>query len=191
MVQGTTIRAEVEGPSVVEIPSSGTTVDLEIRIGLVNEGAQTFVAHARCEGDTFSAHVFDEHLQEVSIAVGANRSDSAVQVVDGLHSYRTATVSSGLGVSGDRTVQLRRARLKSGATYTLRCEVYGHAVETQFVCVPAKPAPPKKEPAKKAGAKKRPAKKRPAKKRPAKKRTAKKAGARKAKKAPTRKRGAS
>jgi len=150
MIQGRAIRAEIDLPSIVEIPRQRKTVKLNVRFSLFNDGDSVFVAHARSRDDTSFWHVFDEHQQEVQREKGAGKGGvSAVKVSRGVHSYRSVSVGTGAGLHGARKLILDAGKLEPGHTYTVRGDFYGHRAEVTFVAVPEMAPAPKKRPAKK------------------------------------------
>ena len=166
MVQGNNIQAEIDVPSLVEIPRRGKNVTIDIRVSLVNSGDETFVAHAESGDESSFIHVFNSKFREVTREPGAGKGGhKGPKVKNGVHSYRTITVPAGGGVNANRRFKLDATKLKAGETYNVRGEVYGHLAEATFVAVPQPtPSPLRRTAAKKSARKKKAAKKRAAKK---------------------------
>ena len=160
MVQGSMIEAEIDAPDVVEIPKRRKTVEIVVRISLINRGEEDFVAHAQNPDDAHFWHIFDESFHEVLREPGRGKGGhGGVRVVNGVHSYRTLTVAAGNGTHDQMVLELDARKLRSGHTYTIRAEIMGHLAETTFIAVAAmealrprrkRKAAPKKSPAAKA-----------------------------------------
>jgi hypothetical protein len=137
------IRAQLDAPDVVEIPQRRKTVPIDIRISLLNDGENDFIAHAESADDTCIWHVLDDEFREVQREAGRGRRvREGVGVDKGVHSYHTVRVCCGDGTHDTRTLVLDASKLRDGRSYTIRGEVYGHVAEARFIAI-ASAAPPR------------------------------------------------